>query len=55
MSRGGLDRRKSRLSGDIVASALINEELSDSMSFYYEKSETTTSYSVKGFYSSNLS
>ena len=34
-SQEGFDRNKSFLSGDFDASELINEELSDSMSFYY--------------------
>ena len=33
-----LYRNKSCLSGDFEASELINEEMSGSMSFYYEKS-----------------
>ena len=41
--QGDFDRKKSCLPGDIDASDLINEWLSDSMSFYYEKSDAKES------------
>ena len=53
--RGDLDINKALPSGDFEASELINAELADSMSFYYEKDMVSTTWLGKGSFYPNAS